>query len=198
MSIIKPFSADDVLVGELCASLALHCGIESATANLFGKAAELHDVGKCKVPENILFKQGSLTPDEFRVVKTHTIWGCSVLKDLQGDFGVMARNICAWHHENFDKCGYWSKSLDEVPPYVPLVTICDVYIALISSNRPYKQPWPHEQAIGYIKEQAGRQFSPALINSFLSMMDETSFQASLEPHSFPLRYNLPNKPRQMQ
>jgi len=170
MLLIAPFSTDDVLVARLTESLALRNGIDPANASLIGKAAALHDVGKNKVPSHILGKCGRLSHDEFRIVKTHTIWGGNILKSLQGDFGVMARNICIWHHEKFDKSGYWGKSLDDLPPYIPMVTICDVYVALTSLHRPYKEPWTHEEAADYIEGQAGTGFCPKLVKSFLALI----------------------------
>ena len=167
---IEPFSADDVLVGRIAEFFALWNDMDSTTANMIGKAAALHDIGKYRIPSHILDKSGELTPDEFKIVKTHTVWGYNTFKNLQGDFEGMARNICMWHHEKYDNSGYWGKPYDEIPPYVPIVSICDVYVALTSQNRQYKQAWTHRQALENIKEESGKQFCPELVNSFLAMM----------------------------
>lgn len=167
---IAPFSSDDVLVATLTESLALRSGIAPVNANLIGKAAALHDVGKYKVPIQILCKTGSLSADEFNIIKTHTVWGGHMLKNLHGNFGIMARNICTWHHERYDKHGYWGKSIDELPPYIPMVSVCDVYVALTTNNRPYKDAWTHEQAMEHIESESGRQFCPKITGIFLALM----------------------------
>ena len=167
---VAPFSTDDLRVGNLAEALALRNGTDPVTAGLIKKAAELHDVGKFKIPESILRKPDKLSADEFEIVKTHTFLGASMLKEMRGDLGVMARNICNWHHERYDKRGYWLESLDDLPPYIPMVTICDVYIAVTSPNRPYKAAWSHNQALSYIESQAGKQFCPKLAKIFLALM----------------------------
>ena len=167
---IAPFSSEDIWVGQLAEALALRCGSDPATASLIGKAAALHDVGKSRVPFHILSKPDDLTLDEFRIIKTHTFWGGNVLLRLQGDFGVMARNVCIWHHERYDKSGYWGKSTDELPAYVHMVALCDVYVALTSPNRPYKRAWSHNQALGHVESKSGKQFCPKLAKTFLALM----------------------------
>ena len=148
---------------------ALLCGIEPAVAKQIRIAAALHDVGKQKIPAAILNKPGKLTKDEFEVIKEHTKLGAEMLEGVQGGLGAMARTVCLTHHEWWDGNGYWGYRTDDLPPYVPIVAISDVFTALIC-ERPYKQAWPPREAMDYIQKQAGTQFSPDLVGVFLSMI----------------------------
>jgi putative two-component system response regulator len=102
-------------------------------------------------------------------MKTHTTLGAAMLISIRGQLGVMARNVCLWHHEHHDGGGYWGKLAGELPSYIPIVSICDVYVALISA-REYKQAWPQEAALEYIQNQSGTRFAPALADTFLSLV----------------------------
>jgi putative two-component system response regulator len=132
-------------------------------------AALLHDIGKQKIPAYILGKPGPLTAAEMDIMKTHTAHGAEMLANVQGELGATIRAVCLYHHERHDGGGYWGKQTSEVPAYVPLVSIADVFTALIS-ERPYKKPWSVEAALEYIQKQAGAQFSRELAGDFLSLI----------------------------
>ena len=166
-----PYSNEDLKVAELAEALALACGTGTATASLIGEAAALHYVGKFRVSSHILNKPGKLSPCEHKAIKTHTIWGANMLIGFPGAVGIMARDIALYHHEKFDGTGYWGKRTNELPFYVHIATICDVYVALISS-RPYKRGWASNEALDYIKTQAGKHFSPVLAHMFIKLMRE--------------------------
>jgi len=164
---------EEKAVGQLAELVALECGIGSAEAKLIRTAAVLHDVGKQKIPAEIINKPGKLTKQEFEIIKTHTTLGAEMLKSIQGDLGVMARNICLYHHETYSGNGYWGKLADEVPFYVQLVTISDIFAALICV-RPYKDAWPSEDALAYIQKKSGTIFDPKLVEIFLPLVREDS------------------------
>jgi len=128
---IIPFSCEDRIVGRLSEILALACGTEPTMARLVGKAAMLHDVGKFQVPTDILNKPSGLSPSEYTTMKTHTIWGANILMQLPNDceYKELARDIALYHHEKYDGSGYWGKRTNELPYFVHIVTICDVYTA---------------------------------------------------------------------
>ncbi|MCL2546202.1 MAG: HD domain-containing protein [Oscillospiraceae bacterium] len=160
---------EDRAAAGLAEVLALSFGIEPETARQIGYATALHDVGKIMIPLHIRGKPTALTPAEFALMKTHTIWGANILRRMPCDFGVMARTIALFHHERWDSQGYWSMNAAELPDFVQIAAICDVYTALISPNRQYKRSWPPDEALRHIQDGAGTQFNPALAEAFVSL-----------------------------
>jgi len=165
---MKNFS-EDAAVARLAEIVALECGVHPATARQIRTAAALHDIGKQKIPGNLLNKSGKLTGREFEIVKSHTRLGAGMLASIQGNLGEMARTIALYHHERYDGKGYWGIRTCELPCYVPVVAISVVFVALIS-KRPYKSAWPPEEALDYIQNQAGLQFNPVLVGTFISLV----------------------------
>lgn len=137
-------------------------------------AAALHDIGKLKIPESILHKPGTLDNDEFEIIKTHTVLGAEMLKSVQGDIGEIARSVCLYHHEWHDGSkSYWGFRASDLPGYIHIVSISDVFTALIS-KRPYKEPWPPSEALAYIQCHSGTQFEPGLAKALLSLIQGCS------------------------
>ena len=172
---IKPYANEDTLVAQLSEVLALTFGINPDNAKLISGAVALHDIGKVWIPKYILCKPEKLLPCEFEIMKNHTLWGASILSGLHGGFGTVARNICMLHHENWDGTGYWGLKGGEFPYYCQIASICDVYVAL-TVQRAYKEPWLSKDALEYIKNQAGKQFCPILVDVFLSLFTERGFE----------------------
>jgi len=159
---------EDKAAANLTEIVALECGVHSAVAKQIRAAAVMHDIGKQKIPDSILKKPGKLTEQEFEVVKTHTRLGAEMLASIQGSLGKMARLTALYHHEWWSGDGYWSRRTDELPAYISIISISDVFTALVC-ERPYKHAWPPEEALGYINNQAGTQFSPALVRAFIPL-----------------------------
>ncbi|ACM23264.1 HD domain-containing phosphohydrolase [Thermotoga neapolitana] len=136
--------------------------------------APLHDIGKIKVPKEILNKKGKLTPEEWEIMKKHTIWGGELLsgsKELE-----VAKNIALYHHENYDGTGYpFGLKDDDIPIEAQVVKLVDVYDAL-RSERPYKRALTHEEAVKVILEGDEKttpsQFHPRLIEIFKNYHEE--------------------------
>lgn len=136
--------------------------------------APLHDVGKIRVPKEILNKPGRLTPEEFEIVKKHVLWGAEILGDEESL--RVARNIALYHHERYDGSGYPFGLKDgEIPIEAQIVGLVDVYDAL-RSERPYKRALSHEEAIQIIvdgdEKTSPSQFSPELLEIFLKHSEE--------------------------
>ncbi len=123
-------------------------------------ASKLHDVGKFGISDAILLKPGPLTPDEFELIKTHTVKGYEIMKDHESKYLQSGAVIALTHHEKYDGTGY-PKGIrgDDIHPFGRIVAVADVYDAL-TSRRPYKEPWPHEKAMAYIDGQMGKHFGP--------------------------------------
>lgn len=134
----------------------------------------LHDIGKVAVSDTILLKPGKLTKDEFEVIKQHTEIVGEALKSFKGkkDFLALGREIAIAHHEKWDGTGY-PKGLkgEEIPLSARIISLCDVYDALVS-NRPYKMAINHEEAIKIIKKEKGKSFDPVLTEIFININEE--------------------------
>lgn len=143
-------------------------------------AAPLHDIGKIGIPDRILLKPGRLSADEWEIMKTHTSIGEQVLAASSSDgvgseeqqkFLEIATEIAGSHHEHWDGSGY-PRGLkgEEIPLSARLMAVADTYDA-VTSNRPYKDPWPHERAVEEIVKRRGGTFDPRIVDAFLAEAD---------------------------
>ena len=141
-------------------------------------ASSLHDIGKIRIPEEILNKPGRLTDEEFKIMKTHSEIGASMIWDMHflQDHPLVhtAWEICRWHHERWDGKEYPDGLKGEkIPISAQVVSIADVYDAL-TSERCYKKAFDHDTAIQMILDGQCGQFNPLL----LKCLKELSFQLS--------------------
>ena len=152
--------------------------LTEADIALITTASSLHDIGKIRIPEEILNKPGRLTDEEFKIMKKHSELGAAIIKDM--DFPQDHRlvhtawEICRWHHERWDGKGYPDGLKgEEIPICAQVVSIVDVYDAL-TSERCYKKAFDHDTAIQMILDGQCGQFNPIL----LKCLKELSFQFS--------------------
>lgn len=164
--------------------------LSSAQRQLIAKAAPLHDIGKVGIPDQILLKPARLTPEEFEIMKTHSLIGAEAIEaaiervvggdrarldELQGntplDFLVVARHIALGHHEKWDGSGY-PQGLrgDAIPIPARLMALADVFDAL-TCKRHYKKAFPLEQAVALLVEGRGTHFDPDVVDAFLAIQD---------------------------
>ncbi|HYD59654.1 MAG TPA: two-component system response regulator [Noviherbaspirillum sp.] len=154
---------------------------------LLFKSAPLHDIGKVGVPDRILLKPGKLDPDEFEIMKLHTVYGrdaiLAVERHLGGSNGFLAfaREIACSHQEKWDGSGY-PEGLkgDAIPVPARLMAVADVYDALIS-RRVYKPAYSHEESVRIMKEGRGSHFDPDILDAFLQIED--SFRTIAQQYS---------------
>jgi putative two-component system response regulator len=144
--------------------------------NLLLQSCQLHDVGKISIDDNILKKPGKLTDEEFAEMKKHASFGEQIIEKIEtlakeSDFLNYAKIFAASHHERWDGRGY-PRGLkgDEVPLLGRIMAVADVYDAL-TSVRPYKKAFTHEEAVRIITEGSGTQFDPALVDVFLRVAE---------------------------
>ncbi len=157
-------------VGMLSALLAEAAGRAPREIALLRIAAPLHDVGKIGVPDYILGKPSKLTEAEFNQVKSHTFLGARILGGSRFAVLQVASEIALSHHERWDGKGYPRGLAGEIIPLPARITaIADVFDAL-THTRPYKRAWNVKKAIEAIEQESGRQFDPALVSAFLSIM----------------------------
>lgn len=164
---------EEKAVGYLSEIFALECGFGSTKAKQIRNAAFLHDIGKQKLPKELMENPGELTAQEMEIIKTHTKLGAAMVSSIQGKIGEYAAIICLYHHEWANGGGYWNVPTHYLPNYVPIVSLSDVFVSLIT-ERPYKDAWSHDEALEYIAKQAGTQFDTGLSEFFISMIRHDS------------------------
>ena len=150
--------------------------ISAEQQDLIPLASTLHDIGKIGIDEKILNKPGRLTPEEFEVIKTHSMLGAEMLQKLE-NFGEepllqTAYEIARWHHERWDGRGYPDGLKgDDIPISAQLVALADAYDAL-TSERCYKKAFSHEKAVQMIQNGECGAFNPLLLQCLTDTQDE--------------------------
>ena len=150
--------------------------LDGQMVSMIATASSLHDIGKIGVDEKILNKPGKLTKEEFEIMKTHTVIGAAMLEHLENyqdePMVKVAHEICRWHHERFDGNGYPDGlKADEIPISAQVVSVADVYDALVS-ERVYKKAFSHEKALQMILNGECGQFNPILIDCLKEISEE--------------------------
>ena len=148
-------------------------------------ASMLHDVGKVGISDLILKKPGKLDAEEFAEVKMHTVYGAKLFENTASELDVMCLEIALNHHERWDGTGYpgkvgnifapnvtfgQPKKGEGIPLSARITALADVYDALVS-KRVYKDGWPEEAVLDYIREHAGKQFDPQVVEAFFQVLD---------------------------
>ena len=141
---------------------------------LLTRSAPLHDIGKVGIPDAILQKPGSLTPEEWEIMKTHARLGSEAIELAERDaaepveFLSLAKEIARLHHEKWDGTGYPDGLAGEaIPVSARIMALADVFDALISP-RVYKKPMPYEEARDIITAGRGRHFDPDMVDAFIA------------------------------
>jgi diguanylate cyclase (GGDEF)-like protein/putative nucleotidyltransferase with HDIG domain len=155
-------------VADVACALATHAGLDADALFWFRIGTLLHDVGKLVIPEEVLNKPGRLSADEWELVKRHPLAGVQLLSDIEFPWDITP--IVRSHHESWDGSGYpEGLAGEDIPLVARMVCLADVYDAL-TSERSYKKPLPHEQAMQLMRRDIGRQFDPHLFRLFEEVM----------------------------
>jgi len=150
--------------------LGEHLGLDSAALQLLRQGAYLHDIGKLRIPDEILQKPGRLTPEEWTRMQSHVMEGYDIAHRIPG-LPPAILDVIRSHHEHWDGLGYPDALAGtDIPLSARIFAVCDVYDALIS-DRPYKTAWTREEAIAEIERQSGRHFDPEVVHAFLKLME---------------------------
>ena len=154
-----------VSVCALMVSLGRQLGLDDAACRDAGMAGLLHDLGKAKMPQDIINKPGKLTDEEFTIIKSHPVKGYEMLIE-SGVNNERVLDVCRHHHERVDGRGYPDK-LDEasISLIARMSAVCDVYDA-VTSNRPYKAGWDPAEAIAQMASWKGH-FDPIVLQTFV-------------------------------
>jgi len=148
-------------------------GLDKEECELILYAAPLHDIGKVGIADKILLKPGRFEPQEFEIMKQHSVIGAKILEGAE-NFPVInaGRIIALQHHEKWDGSGY-PNSLkgEDIHIHARIITIADVFDAL-SSKRCYKEPMPLEKVLNIMKSDSGTHFDPNLVPLLLDNLDK--------------------------
>lgn len=150
--------------------------LDEKKIEVIASASALHDIGKIAIEDRILNKPGRLTPEEFEIMKTHTVKGCQILESLgrmsDKEYLQYAYNICRYHHERWDGRGYPEGLCgDAIPICAQVVSVVDAYDAL-TSDRVYKKAIPHGQAFNMILNGECGIYSPQILECFKNVQPE--------------------------
>lgn len=161
-----------VKIADYSTEIAREMGLPKKDIDNLRYASPMHDIGKIGIPDSILKKPGSLTPEEREIMKTHTTLGGEIFKNSKSPLVRVARTISLAHHERFDGTGY-PEGLkgDDIPLFGRIVSVADVFDAL-TSKRPYKEAYGFDEAVGLIKEGSGTQFDPQVVRAFLKRIEK--------------------------
>jgi diguanylate cyclase (GGDEF)-like protein len=152
-------------VARMAVDVARRLGVDEWEQAVVARAAELHDVGKVAIPEDILLKPGRLTADEWAFMRRHTEIGERILAAAPSLSG--AAKIVRGSHERWDGAGYPDGLAgQDIPLGARIVAVCDAFDAMVS-DRPYRRRLPREEALAELRRCAGGQFDPAVVSAFL-------------------------------
>ena len=165
-------------VGDYSARIAAELGLTTDFIRDIHYAAQLYDVGKVGISNDILLKPGKLTTEEFEAMKRHTEIGASILSGSSSAIMTMAEQIAFSHHERWDGRGYpCGLSELDIPLCGRIVSVVDVFDAL-THDRSYKKAWTIEAALESILANSGTQFDPTVVDAFMRVMKSEGLLAA--------------------
>jgi putative nucleotidyltransferase with HDIG domain len=165
-------------VSVLTMALAEFLGMSNRDVRAFGVSGLLHDIGKTRIPHEILLKPGKLTEQEREIMNRHTVDGARIIIETEEHLDLAA--VVAYeHHIMIDGGGYPSLRYRRECHYASrVVHVCDVYDAL-RTMRPYRPAWDSERVIAYIIERTGKEFDPEIAPVFVNMMQKWENQVAV-------------------
>ncbi len=165
-------------VAVLAMALAEHLGCSPAEVRAYGVAGLLHDIGKVRIPIDVLTKPGKLTESERALINRHPVDGARIV--LQSDEELDLAAVVAYeHHIMLNGGGYPSLHYGRGCALASrLVHVCDVFDAL-RTKRPYRDAWESEKVVAYLMERAGSEFDPDLVQAFIQMLREGETQVQV-------------------
>ena len=154
-----------------CALLARRLDLPDAEVDLVLQASPMHDIGKIGIPDSILLKPGKLTPDEWTVMKKHTIFGARILGESNFELLRVGEIIALSHHERWDGTGYPNGLAGEdIPLFGRICAVADVFDAL-TSRRPYKEPFSNDTSLDIMRAGRATHFDPKILDVFFNDFD---------------------------
>jgi putative nucleotidyltransferase with HDIG domain len=156
-------------VSVLCMALSEFMGLAPQDVRAFGVAGLLHDIGKVRIPREILNKPGKLDDSELKVMRQHPVDGAKII--IQSDRKLDLASVVAYEHHIMLNGGGYPGLKFRRPTHQAskLVHVCDVYDAL-RTNRPYREAWDAEKVLSHIEKGAGPDFDPDVVRAFTTMI----------------------------
>lgn len=157
-------------VSELSCATAAALGVTARELETIRTGALLHDIGKIGISDTVLQKPGKLTREEFAIIRQHPEIGRRILEGVQGFAPYL--DVVELHHENWDGSGYpHGQSGEETPLAARIIHVSDAYDAM-TTDRPYRRGMSHSRAISILREYAGTQFDPSVVEAFANVAIE--------------------------
>lgn len=148
-----------------------YLGLNELQLRILGKGGMLHDIGKKKVPIEIVNKNGSLTDEEFEIMKKHPTYGVEILKEM-GEVDEIVCNIIEQHHEKLNGKGYpKALSKDQIHPFAQIMAICDIFNAL-TTKRSYKEALSSFEAFKIMHDYMSEELNLKLLSKFIKFMGD--------------------------
>ena len=165
-------------VAVLTMALAEHLGLGARDVRTFGIAGLLHDIGKVRIPLDVLTKPGRFTDEERALMNQHPVEGARIILKSEEQLELPA--VVAYeHHIMLNGGGYPTlRFRRDCHRASKLVHVCDVYDAL-RTNRPYREAWPQERTLAYLRDRGGVEFDPELAGAFVRMMQQWEPQVAV-------------------
>lgn len=156
-------------VTNMATRLARELGVSDIEELHIRRGAILHDIGNMGVPEKILNKNGPLTEEEWQIMRCHPSYAYDLLSPIS--YLRPALDIPYCHHERWDGQGYpVGLKGEQIPLAARIFSVVDVWDSMLS-NRPYREALSEDEALAYIKNNAGIQFDPAAVEAFMNLVD---------------------------
>jgi two-component system, cell cycle response regulator len=158
-------------VARLALSIAEYIGLSDYEVEQIELAGRLHDVGKLAIPDSILGKPGSLTPEEWAIVRTHSEIGERILRSAPALEHIA--EIVRWHHERYDGRGYPDGLSGEGIPFgARIVAVSAAFVAMMK-HRPFSDAITVAEALAEIRRGSGSQFDPQIVQAFGELLEKT-------------------------
>lgn len=155
-----------------CAAIARQMGFDEHSIKTILYASPMHDIGKIGTPDNILLKPDKLDPQEWEIMKQHSLIGANILKGSDAKFIKLGEIIAFTHHEKWDGSGYPNGLKGtEIPIEGRITAVADVFDALLS-KRPYKEAFSNEKTLAIMREGRGVHFDPEVLDAFFAIQDK--------------------------
>lgn len=173
LSLAADFKDDDtgvhiVRMGYMAEALARMLGLTRTFAQMLGRAAPMHDIGKIGIPDSVLKKAGTYTSEERAVMNQHPEMGAHILGRSRIPLFQLAAEVALGHHERWDGGGYPSGLAGEaIPMSARIVAVVDYFDAL-TMDRCYRKAFPVDVALKMLAEQRGTAFDPRIVDTFLA------------------------------